>query len=109
MGGRVGDGVFARADFPLAPGSNNLEARIERHNGQLETHLVVAFAGGAMGNRIRTGLVGNFHQVFGNQRTGHGGSEQVFALIDRPGFEHGEEIVGGEFLTQVADDELAGA
>src|SRR5215467_10506659 len=38
---RVGDGVFARIDRPLAPRRNDLQVRGDRLVGEFETHLVV--------------------------------------------------------------------
>ena len=42
------DGVLATADFPLAPGGDDLELGVECHHGQLEAHLVVALTGAAV-------------------------------------------------------------
>ena len=82
-------------------GAIDLQARVERHEGQLEAHLVVALAGGAVRDGIGADLVGHLHQVLGDQRAGNGGAEQVFALVDRPGAQHGEEVIVGELLLQV--------
>src|SRR5690606_7747872 len=84
------DGVFlgvvhqllAREQIPRAPGGEDFPARLERIGAQLETHLVVTLAGGTVGNGVGAGLVGDLDQALGNQRTGDGGTQQVFAFVD---------------------------
>ena len=48
-------------------------------------------------------LVDNLDQAFGNQRTGDGGAQQIFALVDRVGAEHREDKIACEFFRQVVD------
>ncbi len=94
----VGDGVFARADVPFAPGGDDFQAGVERHEGQLKAHLVVAFAGGAVRDGIRAVLVGHIHQVLGDQRAGDRGAQQVFAFVDGAGAQQREQVIAGEFF-----------
>ncbi len=105
----VTDGVLAALDFPLAPGGDDLELGVQGHNGELEAHLVVAFAGAAVRYRLRALGLGGFDEFLGDQGPGHGGAEQVIALVDRAGLHGGEDVVLQEFLPQVLDDELARA
>src|SRR5690606_22515578 len=68
----VGHQCVAGGQVPFAPGGDHLDARLERIGAELETDLVVALAGGAMGNGVGAGLVGDLDQALGNQRTGNG-------------------------------------
>ena len=49
------------------------------------------------------GLVGDLDQPLGDQRPGDGRAEQVFALVDGIGAEHGENEIPDELLAQVVD------
>src|SRR5690606_26643409 len=86
-----------------APGGDDFHARLERIGAQLETHLVVTLAGGTVGNGVGAGLVGDLDQALGNQRTGDGGTQQVFAFVDGVGAEHREDEIAHEFFAQVVD------
>jgi hypothetical protein len=62
-----------------------------------------------MGDRVGAGLPGDIDEVFGDQRTGDGGAEQVDAFIDGIGAEHREHEVPHEFLADVLDIDLLDA
>ena len=89
--------------LPFAPGRDDLDVGVQRIGGELEAHLVIALAGGAMGHGIGAGLAGDLDQALGDQRPGDRGAEQVDALIDRIGAEHREDEVADELLAQVLD------
>lgn len=55
------------------------------HSPDLEAHLVVALAGGAMGHSVRAHLLGNLNLALGDQRARDGGAQQVGALVQRVG------------------------
>src|SRR5690606_11951632 len=95
--------LLAGQQVPLAPRSDNLDARLERVGTQLETHLVVALAGRAVGNGVGAGFVGDLDQALGDQRTGNGGAQQVFAFVDGVGAEHREHEITHELFAQVVD------
>ncbi|MNQ88364.1 hypothetical protein D3C85_1036220 [compost metagenome] len=95
--------LLAGQQVPLAPGSDDLHARFERIGAQFETHLVVALAGGAMGDGVGAGLVGDLDQALGDQRTGDGGTQQVLAFVDGVGAEHRVDEVADELFAQVVD------
>ena len=99
----VGQQLLAGHQVPLAPWRNHFYARLERIGTQLETHLVVALAGGTVGNGIGAGFVGDFNQTLGNQRAGNGGTQQVLAFVNGVGAEHGEDKITHKFFTQVVD------
>src|SRR5665647_819318 len=99
----VGHKLLAAQQIPLAPRRNDLDVRIERIGAQLETHLVVALAGGTMGNRIGIGFTCNLDQALGNQWACYGSAEQIFALVNGIGMEHGKNEIAHEFLAQVVD------
>ena len=105
----VGDRILARADVPLAPGGDDLQARIERGVGQLEAHLVVALAGAAVGDGIRAVLLRRQDLVLGDQRPGDGSPQQILPFIDCPGAEQRENVIAREFLAQVLADQPARA
>ncbi len=101
--GRVVHQLLAREQVPFAPRSDDLYARLERIGAELETNLVVALAGRAVGNGIGTGLVGDLDQTLGDQRTGNGGTEQVLTFVNGIGAEHREDEVAYELFAQVVD------
>ena len=78
----VGDALFPRMERPerVFPRRDDLERRVERHHGQLEPHLIVAFAGGAVRHGIGVFLVRDFHRPFGDERPGEAGSEKIANL-----------------------------
>jgi hypothetical protein len=81
---------------------------LERIGRELEADLVVALAGGAMGDGVGADLRGDLDQLLGDQRAGDRGSEQIDALIDGIGAEHREDVVAHEFLAQILDEDVLG-
>ncbi len=98
--------LLAGQQVPLTPGSYHFHTRLERIGTQLETHLIVTLAGGTMGDGISTGFVGDLDQSLGDQRTGNGSAQQVFAFIDSIGAEHREHEVTDELFTQILNVDL---
>src|SRR3990167_1967769 len=95
--------LLARQQVPLAPRGNDFHAGLEGVGTQFETHLVVTLAGSAVGDGVGTGLVGDFDQALGDQRTGNGGAQQVFAFVDGVGAEHRVDEIAYKFFAQVVD------
>ncbi len=52
----VGQQLLARQQIPLAPGRDDLDVGLQRIGAELEAHLVVALAGGAVGDGVGAGL-----------------------------------------------------
>ena len=77
------DEVGAALELPFAPGRDDLDVGIERIGGEFEAHLVIALAGGAMGDGVGAGLGGDLDQALGDQRPRDRGAEQIDAFIER--------------------------
>jgi hypothetical protein len=77
----VGHQASRGSQVPFAPGRDHADAGLQGVGAELEAHLVIALARGAVGNGIGAGLVGDFHQALGDQRPGDGRAEQVFPLV----------------------------
>ena len=107
MGFRVFDLFFPAAELPLPPGSDDLEPRRQRLKSQLKTDLVVPFAGRAVGDRVGLLFFGYLNLLFGDQRPGNGGSQQILVFIDRSRLEHRENKIAGEFVLQIFDIDLS--
>ncbi len=56
-----------------------------------------------MGNGIGAGFVGDLNEALGDQRARDGGAQQILALVDGIGAEHGEYEVAHELLAQVVN------
>ena len=87
------DEVGARLEVPFAPRRDDLDVRVERIGGELEAHLVVALAGGAVGDGIGAGLMRDLDQPLGDQRPGDRRAEQVDALVEGVHAHHREDEV----------------
>ena len=53
---------------PLAPGCDDFDIGVERIIAELESDLVVALAGGAVGDGIGADIAGDLDLAFGDQR-----------------------------------------
>ena len=100
------DQRLARAQVPFAPRRNDGDVGLERVVAELETHLVVALAGRPVGDRVGPDPLGDLDLLLGDQRARDRGAEQVLALVQRVGAEHGKHVVAYEFLAQVLDEDV---
>ncbi len=101
--GAISHQLLARGQVPFTPRGDDLYARHQRVGAQLETHLIVALAGGTMRDGVGASLPCNLYQALGDQRTCDGGTQQVLAFIDGVGAEHGEHEISHELLADIFD------
>ena len=101
-----GDELFARAKIPFAPRRDDFYVRLERVVGKLEPHLIVALAGGAMGDRVGADLFGDLDLRLGDQRARDRSAEQILPFVQRIGAEHRKHIVAHEFFAQILDEDV---
>ena len=69
----------------------------------IEADLIVPLAGATVCERIRVDTACDLDLSLGDQRTRHGGAEEVLAIVDRPRAQRGEDEVADELLTQILD------
>ena len=100
------DQRLARAQVPFAPRRDHGHVGLERVVGELEAHLVVALAGGAVRHRIGADLFGDLDLLLGDQRPRDRGAEQILALVERVGAEHRKHVVAHELLAQILDEDV---
>ena len=93
----------ARGQIPQPPGRDDLDGRVKCRDTQLEPDLIVALAGRAMGHGIGAGFLRDADQMFGNQRPGDRGAQEIKPLIKRIGPEHREHEIAHEFFAQIDD------
>ena len=62
------DEVGARLELPCPPRRDDLDRRVQRVGRQLETHLVIALAGRAVGDGVGAGFLGDLDKALGDQR-----------------------------------------
>ena len=105
---RVLNRLLAAIDLPQAPRCDHLKVRRERLVGEFKPNLVVSLPGTPVSHSIGTFQEGHINLVFGLQRAGNGGAQEVLSLVDGAGSKHREEVVGYELLTDIPDVELAG-
>ena len=97
----VVDLFVAGFDVPFPPGRDDLHIRGKTADGHLKTHLVVALAGAAVANGLGPFLAGDLHQLFGDQRTGQSGAQQIILFVGGVALHGGEDKIRDEFLFQV--------
>ena len=104
----VGD-RFLPAHAPLPRRREHLEIGGQGADGHIETHLVVALTGAAVGHRIGPHFPGDLHQPAGNQGPGQGRAEGIAPLVESIGPDRREGEFGDEGFDQVSHNRLAGA
>ena len=108
-GVRVVDLLVAGQAHPDAHRGDDLEARVEGVDGDVEADLVVALAGAAVGDRVGALLLGDLDEELGDERPGEGGGERVGALVEGVRLEGRPAEVADERLPRVDDVGAAGA
>lgn len=102
----IGQQLLAGEQVPLAPWRDHLDVRLERVVAELKADLVVALAGGTVAHRVGAGGARDLDLPLGDQRPRDRGAEQVFALVEGVGAEHGEDEIANELLAQVVDEDV---
>ena len=97
----------AALEGPLAPWRHDPDRRLQCVVAELEAHLVVALAGGAVRHRVGADFPGDLDLFLGDQRPGDRGAEQVDALVEGIGPKHREYVVADKLLAQVLDEDVA--
>ena len=105
----VGDFIFPGFQIPCTPGGDDLHLRSKGFDGQFKPHLVVAFAGAAVGYGVRALFFGDLHQPFGDDGARKRGSQQVLILVHGAGLDGGNDEFIDEFLAQIFYVQLGGA
>lgn len=77
-----GSTVESFVEFGQSPGSNDLNVGGETVKGELESDLVVTFAGTTVRDKVATLLDGGLDHASGDNGTGKGSTEEVNVLID---------------------------
>ena len=95
-------------DVPLAPGGDDGHVGCETLDGQFETDLVVALAGGAVGNGIRAFGQGDLRQLLADDGPCKGGAQQI-GLILGVHLHSGDDDVIHHLVGQVRHDQLRSA
>ena len=105
---RIDHEALARVQVPFPPRRDHADVRVEGVGAELESDLVVAFSGGPVSDRVGAALRRDLHQTLGDEGPGDGSAEQILALVDRVGPEHGKHEVAGELLPQILDVDRGG-
>ena len=103
---RIRDQIHAAFEVPLAPRSDDFDVRLKRVIRQLETHLIVAFAGGAVRDRVSAFFLRDLDLAFCDHRTGERSAHQVNAFVNRIRFDRGPDVVPHKLFAQIFDVEF---
>ena len=78
---------------PLPRGRQDAHGRVHARNAEVETDLVVALAGAAVGHGQRALPMRHLHQVAGDEGAAEGRRQRVLPLVDRPRLQGGPDEV----------------
>ena len=99
----VVDLLVARQAHPDAHRGDDLEARVEGVDGDVEADLVVALAGAAVGDRVGALALGDLDEQLRDQRPGERRGQRIGALVERVRLEVRPDEIGDEPLARVDD------
>ena len=102
---RVLDGVAA-GEAPHAYRGEHLEIGRERPHADFEPHLVVALAGAAVRDRVRTELPGRGNEMSGDDRTRERRHQRVLPFVERVGLDRARNVLRGELRSGVDHDSV---
>ncbi len=89
--------------FVVSPGSDDLQIRSQSLDSQFKANLVVSLAGGAVADGSGAFFSGDFHQLFSDQRSGHGGAQQIFVFIDGICLNTGYDVFIAKLVDHIFD------
>ena len=108
VGDHLGPAGKLIAETLLTPRGDDFDAGREGGGGEFETDLIIAFAGGPVGDGVGSVLDRGADHAFGDTGTGDGGAEEILAFVDRASLDHGEDVVGREGVFEITDDAFRG-
>src|SRR5690606_34643168 len=91
-------------EIPLPPGCDGPEVWGQSRRGELESHLVIALAGGTMGDRRSPVFSGGLDQTLGDDGSGQRRAQQVLPLLNRSRPDRRAHRVSHERLLTIVDD-----
>ena len=109
IGDHFGTAGELLAETGVAPRGDAFYIGREGGGGELEADLVIALSRGSVGDGIRPLGEGDLDHIVGDAGPGDGGAEEVAALVNGAGLDHGEDVIGGEVFLEIADEALGGA
>ena len=95
--------------FHSRHGRDDLQFRREGFGGELETDLIVAFAGAAVRDGIGAEFFGELHLALREKRARERCAQKIFMFVHGSGAQRGPDVTGDEFLAQIFDVGGAGA
>ena len=113
MPGAIGDHLGAAgesgAEAFVPPGSDHFQPGREGGGGEFKAHLIVALAGGPMGDGVGPLGPRDLDHAFGDEGPGDAGAEKILSLVDRPRLQHGKNKIAGKLRAEVVDITFARA
>ena len=103
------DDLRLAVHLPFPQRRDDLQLGRQRLHGDVETDLVVAFAGAAVRNSRRTFISRDCHHLAGDQRAGERRCQRIVALVACAGKEGRKGEVADERLLGVLPDVARGA
>ena len=101
--------LLPREQVPFAPRRDDVHVGHQRVGSELEAHLVVALAGGAVRNGVGACFIRHFHELFCDKRASDRGPQQILAFVHGVGAEHRKHEIAHELLAQILDEDLLDA
>ena len=92
--------------FVVSPRSDDLDIRSESFDTEFETDLVISLSGCTVADSDSAFFAGNFHKTFGDNRTSHGSTKQIFIFIDCMTLNTRNDVFVTEFIDNIFDVEF---
>lgn len=92
---------FTGTQVPLTPRRHHFQLWRQCGVGGLETHLVVAFAGRTVAQRVGAHFQRQLDLRLGDDRPRHRRAQQVAAFVQGAGLQHRINVIADKFFTQI--------